>query len=68
MHLTYFATPLELRSENVSKINENFNFHGKYMVQLYSKSNSFVLVYFVAFATIGPINLAACGEFKIFIK
>ncbi|CAB4032572.1 Mediator of RNA polymerase II transcription subunit 1 [Paramuricea clavata] len=27
MHLTYFATPLELRSENVSKINENFDFH-----------------------------------------
>jgi hypothetical protein len=30
MHLTYFATPLELRSENVSKINENFDFHCKY--------------------------------------
>jgi hypothetical protein len=29
MHLTYFATPLELRSENVSKINENFDFHCK---------------------------------------
>jgi hypothetical protein len=29
MHLTYFATPLELRSENVSKINENFDLHCK---------------------------------------
>ncbi|XP_046853333.1 mediator of RNA polymerase II transcription subunit 1-like isoform X2 [Xenia sp. Carnegie-2017] len=27
MHLTYFATPLELRNENVSKINENFDLH-----------------------------------------
>lgn len=29
MHLTYFATPLELRNENVSKMNENFDLHCK---------------------------------------
>ena len=44
MHITYFATPLELRGENVSKINKNFDFHCKFVL-LYKYTFDIALSY-----------------------